>query len=145
MAEELADDAAGRSTHLKDMSFQSAGTFACEGTPASPEAVEIMAEVGLDIEKHRAQQFDRELAQWADVILAMEAKHIEEMAAMAPDQEDKMHTLLGYAAGVEGYPGEAGFDIMDPYREPAEEYRSARDQIKDAALRVLARLEKEQK
>lgn len=145
MAEELADDAAGRSTHLKDMSFQSAGTFACEGTPASPEAVEVMAEVGLDIEKHRAQQFDRELAQWADVILAMEAKHIEEMAAMAPDQEDKMHTLLGYAAGVDGYPGEAGFDIMDPYREPVEEYRSARDQINDAALRVLARLEKEQK
>ena len=42
MAEELADDAAGRSTHLKEMSFKSAGTFACEGAPASPEAIEVM-------------------------------------------------------------------------------------------------------
>ncbi len=145
MAEELADDSAGRSTHLKDMSFQSAGTFACEGTPASSEAVEVMAEVGLDIDKHRAQQFDRELAQWADIILAMEARHIEEMEAMAPDQEDKMHTLLGYAEGIDGYPGEAGFDIMDPYREPVEEYRHARDQIKGAVERALKRMEKQEK
>jgi protein-tyrosine-phosphatase len=145
MAEELADDAAGRSTHLKDMSFQSAGTFACEGTPASPEAIEVMTEVGLDIEKHKAQQFDRELAHWADIILAMEAKHIEEMEAMAPDHEDKMHTLLGFAAGVDGYPGESGFDVMDPYREPVDEYRDARDQIADAVKKVLKRLETEQK
>jgi protein-tyrosine-phosphatase len=145
MAEELADDAAGRSTHLKDMSFQSAGTFACEGTPASPEATQVMAEVGLDIERHRAQQFDRELAQWADIILAMEARHIEEMEAMAPDQEDKMHTLLGYAQGIDGYPGETGYDIMDPYREPAEEYRSARDQIKQAVERALKRMQNDEK
>ena len=144
MAEELADDSVGRSTHLKDMSFQSAGTFACEGTPASPEAIEVMAEVGLDIEKHRAQQFDRELAQWADIILAMEARHIEEMEAMAPDQEDKMHTLLGYAEGIDGYPGESGYDIMDPYREPVDEYRRARNQIKEAIERALKRMEKEE-
>ena len=144
MAEELADDSVGRSTHLKDMSFQSAGTFACEGTPASPEAVEVMAEVGLDIEKHRAQQFDRELAQWADIILAMEAKHIEEMEAMAPDQEDKMHTLLGFAQGIDGYPGESSYDVMDPYREPVDEYRRARDQIKEAIERALKRMEKEE-
>ena len=145
MAEELADDAAGRSTHLKDMSFQSAGTFACEGTPASAEAVEVLAEIGLDIDRHRAQQFDRELAQWADIILAMEARHIEEMEAMAPDQESKMHTLRGFAQGVDGYPGEAGYDVMDPYREPVEEYRKARDQIKEAVEQVLKRIEKEAK
>lgn len=143
MAEGLADDAVDRSTHLKDMSFQSAGTFACEGTPASSEAIEVMAEAGLDIERHRAQQFDKDLAQWADVILAMEARHIEEMEAMAPDQEHKMHTLLGYAAGVDGYPGESGYDVMDPYREPVEEYRKARDQIADAVDKVLERLEKQ--
>lgn len=144
MAEELADDELSRSTHLKDVSFQSAGTFACEGAPASPEAVEVLAEIGLDIEKHRSQQFDRELAQWADLILAMEARHIEEMEAMAPDCEGKMHTLLGYAAGVDGYPGESGYDVMDPYREPVEEYRAARDQIADAVNKALKRIEKEQ-
>ena len=141
MAEELADDAAGRSTHLKDMAFKSAGTFACEGEPATPEAIEVMEELELDIGKHEAQQFDRELAEWADLILAMEARHIEEMEAMAPDEESKMHTLLGFAAGVDGYPGESAYDVMDPYREPLDEYRLARDQIAEAVSRALKRIE----
>lgn len=142
MAEELADDAAGRSSNI-DFSFKSAGTFACEGESATPEAVEAMEEIGLNIEKHRAQQFDKELAEWADVILAMEANHIEAMEAMAPDEEEKMHTLLGFAAGVDGYPGETGFDIMDPYQEDIEEYRAARGQISEAVGKALDRLERE--
>ena len=141
MAEELADDAAGRSTHLEDMVFKSAGTFACEGAPASPEAVDVLEELDLNLSRHRSQQFNKELSEWADLILAMEAKHIEEMEAMAPEQAHKMHTLLGYAAGITGYPGESGYDVMDPYRAPIEEYRAARDQISDAVLRVLKKLE----
>lgn len=143
MAQELADDAAGRSTHLKDMVFRSAGTFACEGAPASAEAVTVLEEAKLDISRHRAKQFDSELAEWADLILAMEAKHIEEMEAMAPEQAPKMHTLLGYAVGVDGYPGETGFDVMDPYREPIDEYQKARDQIKKAVDCVLVRIQKQ--
>ncbi len=143
MAEELADDAVGRSRN-HDFEFQSAGTFACEGEPATPEAIEAMEEVGLNIERHRAQQFSRELAEWADVILAMEANHIEAMEAMAPGEEEKMHTLLGFAAGVDGYPGETGYDIRDPYQEDIEEYRAARDQISAAVEKALERLMREQ-
>ena len=142
MAEELADDAADRS-RTNDFTFKSAGTFACEGEPATPEAIEAMEELGFNIERHRAQQFDKELAEWADVILAMEANHIEAMEAMAPDEESKMHTLLGFAAGVDGYPGETGYDIKDPYNEDIEEYRSARDQISEAVEKALERLANE--
>jgi protein-tyrosine-phosphatase len=143
MAEELADDTADRSRN-HDFSFQSAGTFACEGEPATPEAIEAMEEMGLNIERHRAQQFSKELAEWADVILAMEANHIEAMEAMAPDEEDKMHTLLGFAAGVDGYPGETGYDVRDPYQEDIEEYRAARDQISAAVEKAFARMVREQ-
>ncbi|MGI5849400.1 MAG: low molecular weight protein arginine phosphatase [Christensenellales bacterium] len=145
MAEELADDAVDRSTHLKDIVFGSAGTFACESAPASQEAIEVMQEVGLDIEKHKSCQFNKELALWADIILAMESRHIEEMQAMAPEQEHKMHTLLGFAAGIDGYPGESGYDITDPYREPIEEYRKARNQIAQAIDKVLQRIVSENK
>jgi len=138
MAEEIADDVGDRSSDLK---FKSAGTFAVEGNPASPEAVEVMEEIGLDIDKHKSMQFDKELAQWADVILAMEAKHIEEMEAMAPEEEEKMHTLLGLASGVDGYPGEEGYDILDPYIDPTEAYRKTRDQIKAAVEKAIERLE----
>lgn len=144
IAEEVADDAAGRSIHYKDISFDSAGTFACEGEPAAEEAIEVMQELGLDLEKHKARQFTKELAEWADVILAMEAKHIEEMEAMAPDEEHKMHTLLGFAQGIDGYPGEAGYDVMDPYKEDIDVYREARDQISEAIDKVLLRISKQQ-
>ena len=140
MAEEVADDAADRSTHLKDFTFESAGTFACEDEPASEEAIAVMDEIGLDIEKHKSRQFTKDIAEWADIILAMEAKHIEEMEAMAPDEEHKMHTLLGYAAGTDGYPGESGYDIVDPYKEPIDDYRIARDQIIQAVNKALQRL-----
>ena len=59
MAEELAEDAAGRSTHLKDMTFRSAGTFACEGEPATPEAVKVMEELDLSLEKARCAAVDK--------------------------------------------------------------------------------------
>lgn len=140
MAEELADDAVDRSSHLRNFTFKSAGTFACEGEPASDEAIEVMHEVGLDIEKHKSRQFGKELAEWADVIFAMEAKHIEEMEAMAPDEENKMHTLLGFAAGNDGYPGEEGYDVMDPYKEPIDDYRVTRDQLSEVIDKVLKRL-----
>jgi protein-tyrosine-phosphatase len=143
MAEELAEDAADRSSY-DDFTFKSAGTFACEGEPATPEAIQAMEEVDLNIDRHRAQQFDKELAEWADVILAMEANHIEAMEAMAPDEESKMHTLLGFAAGVDGYPGESSYDVRDPYQEDIEEYRAARDQIAEAVEKALARLVREQ-
>lgn len=140
MAEEIADDIGDRSSNLK---FKSAGTFACEGDDATAESIEVMDEIDLDIERHKANQFNKDLAEWADVILAMEAKHIEEMEAMAPDAEDKMHTLLGFATGVDGYPGGESYDILDPYREPIEDYRDTRDQIKEAVEKVVERLEKE--
>lgn len=145
MAEEAANDAVGRSVHYKDISVDSAGTFACEGAPASEEAIEVMREKGLDLEKHRARQFTKELAERADIILAMEAKHIEQMEAMAPEEEHKMHTLLGYAQGIDGYPGEAGYDITDPYKEDIEVYREARDQITAAVEKMLQRISKHKK
>jgi protein-tyrosine-phosphatase len=141
MAEELAEDIGDRSS--MDFKFKSAGTFACEGDPATSEAIEVMQEIELDIEKHKSSQFDKELAEWADIIFAMEAKHIEEMEAMAPDEEHKMHTLLGYAEGKYGYPGQDGYDIIDPYRDPIEDYRATRDQIKAAIEKVIAKLEKQ--
>lgn len=141
MAEELADDIGDRSgTNFK---FKSAGTLACEDEPATDEAIEVMDEIGLDIDKHKSTQFDKELSEWADIILAMEAKHIEEMEAMAPDEEPKMHTLLGFAAGIEGYPGEDGYDIIDPYKDPIEDYRETRDQLKDAIGKVIEKLDQQ--
>ena len=70
MAEELADDAADRSRN-HDFEFQSAGTFACEGEPATPEAIEAMEEVGLNIERHRAQRLGQKIRRYPDLVTHM--------------------------------------------------------------------------
>lgn len=143
MAEALFDDAVDGSGHLRGrIRSQSAGTFAAEGAEATEEAIEVMDELGLDIKRHRSQQFNAELADWADLILTMEARHIEELSAMAPKAEDKMHTLLGWVNGVKGFPGDGNYDVFDPYKEPVEEYRKCAFELKNAIDKVVSILEK---
>jgi protein-tyrosine phosphatase len=144
MAEALFDDAVDRSSRLKgEVRSQSAGTFAAIGAEATEEAVDAMEEMELDIRRHRSQQFNTELADWADLILTMESRHIEELEAMAPKAEDKIHTLLGWVDGVKGFVGDESYDITDPYKEPIEEYRKCALQIKEAVDKLIKILEKE--
>lgn len=131
MAEALFDDAVDRSTRLGGrVKSKSAGTFACEDAEPTPNAVKVMKEMGLDIEKHRSRQIDAELVEWADLILTMESAHIEQIEAMFPEAESKLNTLIGYAEGVLGYPGLEGYDVEDPYGEDLDDYRCCAAQIK---------------
>jgi len=127
---------------LGSIKVNSAGTFAAEDMPATTEAIKAMEVRGLDIKKHRSKQFDAELAEWADLILAMEAKHIEQIEAMAPDAEEKTHTLLGFAEHVDGYPGDGRYDIADPYGEAYEEYEFCAEQLAQGIKKVVERLSK---
>ena len=144
MAEALFEDAVDRSSKLAGkIKLDSAGTFACEGQEATAKACQVMEEIGLDLDKHKAKQINAELVEWADLILAMEASHIEHMEAMFPKAEDKMHTIIGYAEGVPGFPGDGRYDIEDPYGEDVEEYRSCAHQLRAYIEKIIKRLEDE--
>lgn len=144
MAEAMFDDAVDRSSILDgEIKVDSAGTFACEDAEATKNAVLAMEELGLDIEKHKAKQVTEELVDWADLILTMEATHFEQIEAMFPQAEPKMHTLMGFAEGEYGYPGSGRYDIEDPYGEDLEDYRSCAKQINQQIIKVIAKLEAE--
>src|SRR6185312_9566962 len=51
----------------------SAGIAAAVGRPAPPPVLELMAQRGLDLSEHRAQQLTVELAQRYDLVLVMES------------------------------------------------------------------------
>jgi len=145
MAEAIFDDEIGRSSVLRgEIRVDSAGTFACEGAEPTPNAVEVMEEMDLSLGRHRAKQIDRELVEWADLILTMEAAHFEQIEAMFPEAEGRMHTLKGFALGEEGYPGPEGFDVEDPYGEDLDFYRSCARQIRELARLVIQKLEREE-
>lgn len=144
MAEAIMDDAVDRSSTLRgEIKLQSSGTFAAEGADATPEARRVMEENGLDISKHSSQPFTAELARWADLMLAMGREQIEHMEVIAPEDTEKMHTLIGYAAGVDGDPPGMGYDIADPFDEGVEEYRECAAQLKKTIDLVVSRLERE--
>lgn len=144
MAETLMDDAVDRSRILHgEVKTKSAGTFACEDADPTEEAVRTMEEMGLELEGHGAVQFTAELAEWADIILAMGKEQLEHMEVLAPEETGKMHTLLGYAQGVLGEPATSSYDIMDPFDEGMEEYRACAQQLAKAVELLVERLEHE--
>ena len=136
------DDAVDRSSILHgEIKVKSAGTFACEGAEATEETVRVLEEMGLELDGHKAVQFTPELAEWADLILAMSKEQMEHIEVIAPESVSKVHTLLGYAQGVEGEPINNAYDILDPFDEGMEEYRESASQIAGAIKKLVERLE----
>jgi len=145
MAESIMEDLVDDHPRLRgEIEVASAGTMAVEDAPMAEQAEEALEEMGIRPRRHRARQLTPELAEEADLILTMEAQHLDELEAICPDAQDKAHTLKGYAAHVDGFPGDDEYDIEDPFRQPLEVYKEAAEEIKEAILKVLDRLAEEE-
>lgn len=146
MAEVICNELVDEHPRLKALGVRasSAGTFAAPGASMTPEAEQALQAIGLDVNhKHRSASFSREMAGEADLILAMQEQHMEELCALAPEAEDRIHTLRGYAQNVDGYTGGQDYDIEDPFRENPDVYIECAEQIQAAVRGVLDRLDKE--
>jgi protein-tyrosine-phosphatase len=117
----------------KNVSIRSAGTGATLGSPASPDAVVVAAERGIDLSGHRSQPLTPDLVDWADLILAMSPSHL--WAAGEMDGADKAGLLTDFVEG-NGY----GQAIEDPYGSDIEMYRDTIDQLETAIDAMLDRL-----
>ena len=98
-----------------------------------------MEEYGISLQEHSTLQLTRELYGEADIILAMEAWHVQEMQQSSAGHEGKMHTLKGYVAGVKGFPGQ-GYDVRDPYGGTIEDYRACAKELSVLLAHALPQL-----
>jgi protein-tyrosine phosphatase len=108
---------------LPDLVVESAGTLGLEGCPASPEALEAMREIGIDLTEHRSKGLDPAALDRADVVVAMEREHLRRLAALRGETGGGRWFLL---RGFEGA-GEPAFDapdLPDPIGRPLTFYRS---------------------
>ncbi|HUU60902.1 MAG TPA: low molecular weight phosphatase family protein [Acidimicrobiia bacterium] len=101
--------------------FESAGLDALDEAPATPHALAVAAEVGVDLGGHRARQATREMVERADYVYVMTRSQGEALARMGSPGGDRV-TLLD----------PAGEDIPDPYGEDPSAYRRVRDRIRAA-------------
>lgn len=129
------------------LEIETAGLAAFPGAPASPHAITVMKERGLDLSPHRAKLVTRELVEWADLILTMTGYHKDRLLAQYPDAQGKVFTLGEYAAGsspgAPGTPGVQGEDIADPFGGSEEDYRQTAGILEEVLRAVLSALRRQ--
>jgi tRNA threonylcarbamoyl adenosine modification protein (Sua5/YciO/YrdC/YwlC family) len=100
----------------------SAGIATYEGMPASDGALQVAAEVRLDLSHHRTRALDSIPLAGIERVYGLAESHVERILALEPALAPRVELLA---------PG----GIADPFGGPLDAYREARDQI-DAAVRA---------
>jgi len=93
-----------------DAVVSSAG-LVLQGSPASPHAISVLSDRGIDHSGHRSRIMDTGILESADLVLAMTREHLREAAVLNPSTFDRTFTLKelvrrGESAGrrAEGQP-----------------------------------------
>jgi protein-tyrosine-phosphatase len=115
--------------------FESAGTSAAVGAPASAQALQVAAEHGLDLTAHRSRALGRDLLDWADLVLVMSPAHVTRVAGL--NAGDRVALVTDFLEG-----DEAGTAIEDPFGGNLDDYRRTFDQLLEAVSAVMVRLER---
>lgn len=97
-----------------DVRVASAGTAAVTGHPAVENAREAIEEIGLTLDSHRAQMMTRELVADAALVVAVTARHRDDLRHVFPNDREKIVSfddLTGLG------------DLNDPYGGEPDEFR----------------------
>jgi protein-tyrosine phosphatase len=103
-------------SHRINVHVSSAGLGALVGRPIDGHAMQILHEHGIDATTHRARQLQPQMLRRADLVLAMERKHLNAAARLAPEASGKMFLLDQWH--------EAG-DVPDPFRRSRQMFEHA--------------------
>jgi len=102
----------------------SAGLYAVEGSPASPMAIEAMAERGIDLSSHRARRVSVQVLMEATHVVGVNGNHVEILLSQYPEQSSR----------IREFPLP---DIPDPFGFGLDTYRIVRDLLFDWCYRLL--------
>jgi protein-tyrosine phosphatase len=89
----------------------SAGVAGWDGSGATPEAVQAMAQNGIDISEHVARRLDPAMVKRAGLVLGMAEEHSEAAVFMDPTASDRTFTLKELVKLLDHSP-EAAADTM---------------------------------
>lgn len=107
----------------------SAGASTAGGSGPSPEAVEVLESMGIDLKAHRSRQLSKELVAGADIIYAMTESHLRAVLDADPTAADRAFVL-----------DPKGEDVPDPIGMPVSAYKATAERLREliaARLREL--------
>ena len=145
----------------------SAGLYP-SGSPATDDAVQVMADRGLDLRAHRSRRIDAELIDDADLIIGMTREHVREIAVVDTEALHRAFTLkelvrAGMAMGPRhhdqsiaawlrraghgrkresllGVGHDDAYDVEDPVGRPRADYEVTADELDSLLARLVALL-----
>lgn len=85
-----------RQAEIDWLAGKSAGIFAENGDAPSPQAVEVMKQLNIDISAHKSSTLNEKLTEEADLVVTMTQAHKENAGAMFPQTRGKIRTLSQY-------------------------------------------------
>jgi protein-tyrosine phosphatase len=104
----------------------SAGLATTPGMPASPDAVDLMVQAGIDLTGHQSQPATADLLGIADHIVTMTQSHRDSIVSRYPELSDRVRTLSG-----------DGYDVSDPFGGDRRDYERCRDEIEQHLRSLL--------
>ena len=134
MAAALARAALAERGAGEEVAVRSAGTSAWPGAAASAEVPEVLEEIDIDLDGHKATELSPELVEWADLILVMSVSH--RMAVEDMGGSGKVALVTAFMDG-----DKAGQPVLDPIGASIETYRQTREQLRGAIDALMDHLE----
>ena len=134
MAAEYARHRASR-TGLSHLLVESAGTLGIEDAPASDEAVETLAKIGLDLTHHRSRGLRRDDIARSELILVMEHRHLEVLDHRFPARERGVYLLRAFEDGPD--PTLGAPDLDDPIGLSPDVYQARFAEIRTAVDHLM--------
>lgn len=104
----------------------SAGLAADHGSPASPEAVEVLKQRGIDLKTHNSQPLTDRLLEHADRCYTMTNSHRQAILESHPELADRVQVLA-----------RNGRDILDPIGSGISEYHACAASIERHLHEIL--------
>lgn len=123
-----------------DATVHSAGTLAWTGSRASPDAVAVLAERGIDINQHEARGLTPEMIEAADVIIGMTRDHVDAVLNRAPAARPRTFVVGELARGIDAHRRRAADEVADPFGDDLEVYRRTRERLDKMMALVAMRL-----
>ena len=112
----------------------SAGISAIGGNKASPQAIKVLQEEGVDPGSHQSRPLGLKMIEQADLIVTMTVDHKTVVETLAPWEKGKIFTLKELAGET------AELDLADPFGQSKEVYRRTRDEIKLLLQGVIGKM-----
>lgn len=117
---------------IKNVEVKTAGVMTVAGLLATPEAIQIMDAVSVDLRKHRSTKLTEEIIKKSDLILGMTPFHVQSAHRLAPEARGKTFLLKEFTGSDVRHA-----QISDPMGCTLEVYKKVFQDIKTACDKLL--------